>query len=81
MAPQWVGRPPRPPLTPARAFVEARRAVLLAQQPDLKLLPCAGFSLLFPSDDGNHHFVKLYFTSWDMSTLLLPIAPRKTFCL
>ena len=41
VAPQWLGKPPRKPLTPEKAFVADRRATLLAANPDLRLLTCA----------------------------------------
>lgn len=40
VAPAWLGKPPRATLTPQRAFLEDRRAALLAEKPDLKLLTC-----------------------------------------
>ena len=41
VAPQWLGKPPRKPLTPEQAFVMDRRAALLEGNPDLRLLTCA----------------------------------------
>jgi hypothetical protein len=40
VAPQWLGKPPRKPLTPEQAFVMDRRARLLEANPDLRLLTC-----------------------------------------
>lgn len=44
VAPQWAGKPPRKALTPQRAFLEDRRASLLADNPDLRLLTCEALS-------------------------------------
>lgn len=41
VAPQWLGKAPRKPLTPEKAFVADRRATLLSGNPDLRLLTCA----------------------------------------
>lgn len=54
VAPQWTGKPPHKPLTPERCFLEDRRATLLREKPDLKLLTCE-FTCHFPSMLAGFH--------------------------